>query len=111
MGGGRVIEVNTKAEWDEQLNAAKAAGKAVIVDFSAVWCGPCQMIGPFFGQLSEQFDSVVFLKIDVDSNAVVAGECGVSAMPTFQVFKDGKKVDELVGASKDKLKALVEKYA
>ena len=43
------------------------------MDFSAVWCGPCQMIGPFFGQLSEQFDSVVFLKIDVDTNAVSAG--------------------------------------
>ena len=40
----------------------------------------------------------------------VAATCGISAMPTFQVFKAGQKVDELVGASKDKLKALVEKY-
>lgn len=41
----------------------------------------------------------------------VAGACGISAMPTFQVWKGGAKVDELVGASKDRLKALVEKYA
>jgi thiol-disulfide isomerase/thioredoxin len=42
----------------------------VIVDFSAVWCGPCQMIGPFFGQLSTQYANVVFLKVDVDANGV-----------------------------------------
>jgi thiol-disulfide isomerase/thioredoxin len=41
----------------------------------------------------------------------VAAACGVSAMPTFMVFKDGAKVDEMVGAAKDKLKALVDKYA
>lgn len=41
----------------------------------------------------------------------VASMCGISAMPTFQVWKDGKKADELVGASKDKLKELIKKYA
>ena len=41
----------------------------------------------------------------------VAGACGITAMPTFQVWKDTQKVDELVGASKDKLKGLIEKYA
>eukprot|EP00879_Flechtneria_rotunda_P000275 GHRR01000361.1.p1 GENE.GHRR01000361.1~~GHRR01000361.1.p1 ORF type:complete len:113 (+),score=34.17 GHRR01000361.1:189-527(+) len=111
MGGGKVIEVHNKAEWDKQLTDAQAAGKAVVVDFSAVWCGPCQMIGPYFGQLSEQYDSLVFLKVDVDANAEVAGGAGISAMPTFQVYKDGKKVDEMVGASKEKLKALIDKYA
>lgn len=41
----------------------------------------------------------------------VASECGISAMPTFQVFKDGKKIDEMVGASKEKLNDMVAKYA
>lgn len=40
----------------------------------------------------------------------VAGECGISAMPTFQVWRDGQKVEEMVGASRDKLKSLIEKY-
>lgn len=45
----------------------------VVVDFSAVWCGPCQMIGPFFGQLSETYDGqLVFVKVDVDANSVSA---------------------------------------
>ncbi|WIA21555.1 hypothetical protein OEZ85_000751 [Tetradesmus obliquus] len=107
MGGGRVIECNTKAEWDEHIKS----GKTVIVDFSATWCGPCQMIGPIFVKLSEQYPIAVFLKVDVDQNAAVAQECGISAMPTFQVFQAGSKVDEMVGASKDKLAALVEKWA
>ena len=41
----------------------------------------------------------------------VASECGISAMPTFQVFKDGKKIDEMVGASKEKVNDMVAKYA
>jgi thioredoxin len=109
MGGGRVIECNSKAEWDKHISEAKASGKVVVVDFSATWCGPCQMIGPIFVQLSEQYTDMVFLKVDVDANTTVAGECGINAMPTFQVWKDGHKVDEMVGASRDKLKAFIEK--
>lgn len=68
MGGGKVIEIASKAEWDAQL--AGAGDKAIIVDFSAVWCGPCQMIGPVFAKLSEEYPSLIFLKVDVDANAV-----------------------------------------
>eukprot|EP00887_Chlorella_sp_A99_P001602 scaffold8.g1602.t1 len=107
--GGKVIAVHNKAEWDAQL--AANAGKAVVVDFTAAWCGPCRMIGPYFEELSGQYESLVFLKVDVDEVEAVAAAAGISAMPTFQVYKDGKKMEELVGASKDRLKALVEKYA
>ena len=68
------------------------------------------MIGPVFEALSPNYTTVVFLKVDVDENAKVAEECGISAMPTFQVFKNGSKIDEMVGASKEKLEALVEKH-
>jgi thioredoxin 1 len=69
------------------------------------------MISPEFAKLSDEFTSVIFLKVDVDQVESVAAACGISAMPTFQVFKDGKKVDELVGASKDKLRDLVKKHS
>ncbi|KAI7838707.1 hypothetical protein COHA_007504 [Chlorella ohadii] len=108
MAGGKVIVVHSKAEWDEQL--AANAGKTVVVDFTATWCGPCRMIGPYFEELSTQYEGVVFLKVDVDEVEQVAAACGISAMPTFQVWKNQQKVDELVGAAKDRLKALVEKH-
>ncbi|KAG2486734.1 hypothetical protein HYH03_014660 [Edaphochlamys debaryana] len=69
------------------------------------------MIAPLYEQLSDLHTDVYFLKVDVDDVPAVAEACSVSAMPTFQVFKDGAKADELVGASQDKLKAMIAKYS
>ncbi|KAK9813230.1 hypothetical protein WJX72_011064 [[Myrmecia] bisecta] len=108
--GGSVITINSKEEWAQQQSKAKNDNKAVVVDFTATWCGPCKMIGPYYEELSGNYPSLVFLKVDVDAVEAVAAECGITAMPTFQVWKNAEKVDELVGASKEKLKALIEKY-
>ena len=68
------------------------------------------MIGPFFDELSKKYTNLKFIKVDVDELEEVASEVGVSAMPSFFVYKDGKIADQLVGASKEKLEALVEKF-
>ena len=78
----------------------------VLVDFTASWCGPCKMIAPFFEELAGKYPGVVFVKVDVDDLDDVAAECGISAMPTFQLYSNGVKVQELTGADKDKLEAL-----
>lgn len=69
------------------------------------------MISPLYEELSSKFTSVLFLKVDVDERDDVASACEVQSMPTFQVYKNGQKVDEMVGASSTKLQEIVSKYA
>ncbi|XP_075066995.1 thioredoxin-like [Mixophyes fleayi] len=86
-----------------------AGNKLLVIDFTAIWCGPCKKISPVFEELSEQFPNVLFYKVDVDDAEDVAAECGVRAMPTFQFYKGGQKVEELCGADADKLRTLINK--
>ena len=73
----------------------------------ATWCGPCKVIAPQIVKMSEAFPSVRFYKLDVDDVPDVAQELGVRAMPTFFVFKNGEKVNEVVGANQKSLEAMV----
>jgi len=72
-------------------------------------CGPCKMIAPQIESMDKEMDDVVFLKVDVDEAEDVAQEYNITAMPTFVFLKDSKKIDDLMGANSDKLKALIEK--
>ncbi|KAI4884985.1 hypothetical protein NFI96_020251, partial [Prochilodus magdalenae] len=87
----------------EDFEAAlrNAGDKLVVVDFTASWCGPCRMIGPYFKKLSQSPDNknVVFLKVDVDEAQDVASSCGIRSMPTFHFYKNGEKVEEFSGAN------------
>ena len=106
--------VANDAEFDQILK--DAGDKAVIVDFTASWCGPCQMIGPKFAALAEEHsnnENVIFIKVDVDECEETAAKCKIEAMPTFKVFKNNNtdKADaEMVGANEAKLRELVAKY-
>jgi len=65
---------------------------------------------PVFEEIAEASgDKAIFIKVDVDEAEEIAAKCGISAMPTFKVFKNGEKQDELVGASKDKLQEMIGK--
>ena len=81
------------------------------MDFSAAWCGPCRFIEPKVEALSESYPDCIFIKVDVDEVASVTARCGITAMPTFHVYKNGQKVGEVVGANEDALRSLVEKHA
>ena len=96
---------------DSAFEAAKKKPKAVVY-FTAVWCPPCKMISPIFEEMAKakSSDENVFLKVDVDELPEITQDAGVSAMPTFQFFQNGKKVDQLKGADPTTLKELVDKY-
>src|SRR5512142_2196154 len=81
-----------------------------LVDFWAPWCGPCKMIAPILDELAGELgDKAKIVKLNVDENPQVAGQYGIMSIPTLLLFKDGKKVDQKVGAApKPALKSFIE---
>jgi thioredoxin 1 len=79
--------------------------KLVVVDFKAIWCGPCKAIHPFIKQLSETMPNVIFMEVDVEDEAHVdtVNQLGITAMPTFIYIKAGKVVDKTTGADRKKI--------
>ena len=77
----------------------------VLVDFFAVWCGPCKMMAPVIDELAEEYAGKVKIgKFDVDENPVIAERFGIQSIPTILLIKGGEVVDKMVGVqSKDKL--------
>lgn len=86
------------------------ADKPVLVDFFAVWCGPCKMASPIMDELADQYEGKVIIgKVDVDENQETASNYGVMSIPTMIVFKDGKEVERKVGfGGRSAVEALIE---
>lgn len=83
-----------------------------VVDFWAVWCGPCKMLAPVIDEVSEELaGKAKFVKVNVDENPVTASQFRIASIPTVMIFKGGKAVDTLVGfRPKDAIKAAIEKH-
>jgi thioredoxin 1 len=92
---GNALKVD-ESSWDTQV--VKSPG-LVLVDFWAVWCGPCQMVAPIIDELAVEYNGKVkVLKLNTDENPEIAGQYQVMSIPTILIFKNGQPVERLVGA-------------
>ncbi len=101
-----IVEVNSST-WDQEV--LKADG-LVMVDFWAVWCGPCRMIAPTVEEIAKEYaGKLKVCKLNTDENPDVASRYKIMGIPTLMFFKNGQKVDQIVGAvPKSQLKAKID---
>ncbi|KAJ7505286.1 thioredoxin-like protein [Mycena galericulata] len=105
------IEIESVQQWNEIVQASTEAGKTIVVDFHAEWCGPCKAIAPRYNLLASQNPQVQFLRVDVDQQTQIAETFQVSAMPTFFAIKSKAVVGMLRGADPQGLTRLVKQHA
>ncbi|MBI5026413.1 MAG: thioredoxin [Nitrospirae bacterium] len=86
----------TADTWDKEVTQQKGL---IMVDFWATWCGPCRMVAPVVEELAKEYAGrAKFVKVNTDESPDLAGRYRVMGIPTLMFFKDGKQVDQIVGA-------------
>ncbi|MCK5572220.1 MAG: thioredoxin [Bacteroidetes bacterium] len=89
------IELNDTNFQNEVLDSEKP----VLVDFWAVWCGPCRMVAPVVEEIAKEYNGKLKVgKLDVDNNPEVSMKFGIRSIPTLMVFKGGQVVEQIIGA-------------
>lgn len=87
-----------KVVTDQNIKEVLASSKVVLVDFWAVWCGPCRALGPIVEEIASEFEGkIVVGKCNVDEAQDISMQYGIRSIPTIIFFKDGEPVDKTIG--------------
>lgn len=106
----KTVQIESTAQFSNLLSTSNI----VIADFYADWCGPCKQIAPVYEQLSAQLsrpNKITFTKINTDRQQELAQAYGVTAMPTFMIFKNGRRTESIQGANMPALSTAIKKVA
>lgn len=96
---GKALKVDNSS-WEKDV--LSAAG-LVLVDFWAVWCGPCQMVAPIVEELAAEYEGKLKVcKLNTDENPEIASKYQIMSIPTLNFYRDGKLIDRIVGAAPKK---------
>ena len=103
-----VVQANA-SNWESEV---LQSSQLVMVDFWAVWCGPCQMVGPIIEELAQEYNGKIkVLKLNTDEAPEVAGRYQIMSIPTILFFKGGEIVEKLVGAlPKQRFKQIIDSH-
>ena len=88
-----IIEITSKNQFDETVKSEKLT----IVDFWAVWCGPCRVLKPLLHKIAGEHPEIQLLTVDVDANQELAAEYDINSIPAVFMFKNWEIVDSFVG--------------
>lgn len=102
-----MIKKLTSQEYEQAVKSPKLS----IIDFSATWCGPCQMLAPTIEKLSDEISDADFYSVDIDEQRELAIAKGIEVVPTVLFVKNGQEQTKSVGYKDyEQIKALIEQY-
>ena len=105
-----IVHISSTTQFSNLLSSSAI----VVADFYADWCGPCRAIAPVYSQLSEQLSRkglITFAKINTDEQKELSAAYSIRSLPTFLIFKNARKVEEIQGADQRRLSTAIQKIA